>query len=142
MTFFIAIICSIILLIISLFHFYWAFGGTFGLDRVIPTNTKQVKVLKAPPILTLLVAFFVLLIFSSYIQVAKIYDFYFLPQWIKTNGLLIFSSIFLLRAIGDFKYVGFFKRIKQTKFAVNDTKFFSPLCLFLALSGYLLLFLN
>ncbi len=142
MVFYLAIICSILLLIISLFHFYWAFGGTFGLDAVIPTHTKEIKVLKAPPILTLLVAFFIILVFMVYLQETKIYNLYFLPEIIKQYGLIVFSSIFLLRAIGEFKYVGFFKQIKHTKFAENDTNYFSPICLFLALSGYLLLILN
>ncbi|WP_416358549.1 DUF3995 domain-containing protein [Aquimarina spinulae] len=36
---------------------------------------------------------------------------------------------FYTQSFGDFKYVGFFKRIKQTKFGRLDTMFFSPLCL-------------
>ena len=37
------------------------------------------------------------------------------------------------RAIGDFKYVGFFKRVRGSKFARMDTLVYSPLCLLLAL---------
>ncbi len=44
------------------------------------------------------------------------------------TGWLI-SAIFIIRAIGDFNAVGFFKKIKQTEFANYDTKYFSPLCL-------------
>jgi len=44
-------------------------------------------------------------------------------------------AIFLLRALGDFRYVGFFKKVKTTPFAKADTKFFSPLCLMLGLFG-------
>jgi hypothetical protein len=46
--------------------------------------------------------------------------------------------VFMLRAIGDFKYIGFFKQVKGTGFASLDTLFFSPLCLFIALAGFLL----
>lgn len=55
-----------------------------------------------------------------------------LPFWlyiVHKYGLWIIASIFTLRAIGEFKYVGFFKRYKQTKFGQNDTKYYSPLCL-------------
>ena len=38
----------------------------------------------------------------------------------------------LLRAIGDFKYVGFFKRVRGSRFATLDTLVYSPLCLLLA----------
>jgi hypothetical protein len=47
--------------------------------------------------------------------------------------------VFLARAIGDFRYVGFFKRVRGSRFAALDTRFFSPFSLligfaFLALS--------
>jgi hypothetical protein len=41
------------------------------------------------------------------------------------------------RAVGDFKYVGFFKRIHGSAFARLDSLIFSPLCLLLA-AGVLL----
>jgi hypothetical protein len=42
-------------------------------------------------------------------------------------------TLFILRAIGDFKYLGFFKKIKNTKFGQNDTKYFAPLCLIIGI---------
>ena len=38
----------------------------------------------------------------------------------------------LARAIGEFKYVGFFKRVRGSRFATLDTFVYSPLCLVLA----------
>jgi hypothetical protein len=38
----------------------------------------------------------------------------------------------LARAIGEFKYVGFFKRVRGSRFARLDTLLYSPLCLLLA----------
>jgi hypothetical protein len=38
----------------------------------------------------------------------------------------------LARAIGDFKYVGFFKRVRGSRFATLDYFAFSPLCVLLA----------
>jgi hypothetical protein len=38
----------------------------------------------------------------------------------------------LARAIGEFKYVGFFKRVRGSKFARLDTLLYSPLCLLLS----------
>ena len=42
--------------------------------------------------------------------------------------------VFLLRAVGEFRYVGFFKRRHGTRFATLDTWLFSPLCAFIGLA--------
>ncbi|MDY7394845.1 DUF3995 domain-containing protein [Aureibaculum sp. 2210JD6-5] len=65
-----------------------------------------------------------------------------IPSWILTYGTWIIPAIFLLRAIGDFKYIGFFKRVKSTDFAKLDTKFFSPLCLTISTLGILIAVIN
>lgn len=44
-------------------------------------------------------------------------------------GMLIIGIIFYLRAIGDIKLVGLFKNTRGTKFAKNDTKYFTTLCI-------------
>ena len=60
------------------------------------------------------------------------------PEIINNYGLKIFSVLFIVRAIGEFSYVGFFKTHKKTKFGQNDTKYYSPLCLLLGLLTLLL----
>src|SRR5205085_7720226 len=35
----------------------------------------------------------------------------------------------LARAVGEFRYVGFFKRVRGSRFATSDTLVYSPLCL-------------
>jgi hypothetical protein len=50
------------------------------------------------------------------------------------DGIFILAILFALRAMGDFHYVGFFKKVKSTPFALYDTKYFSPFCLYLSLS--------
>ena len=44
----------------------------------------------------------------------------------------VLAAAMLLRALGDFRYVGFFKRVRTGRFAELDTKFYTPLCLALA----------
>lgn len=39
------------------------------------------------------------------------------------------AAVLVLRAIGDFRLVGFFKRVKGSRFARLDTRLYSPLCL-------------
>ncbi len=44
------------------------------------------------------------------------------------------SATFIARAVGDFRLVGFFKRVRGTDFARLDTAIFAPLCLLLGLA--------
>ena len=129
MTTIIAIILFLIFLFISSIHIYWAFGGNWGSDAVLPTkDDNNTKVLN-PSILPTLIVAFGLLGFGLHILIISGLIAFDISQWLSNYGLWIIASIFTLRAIGDFKYVGFFKKIKLTKFGENDTKYFSPLCL-------------
>lgn len=49
-------------------------------------------------------------------------------------AVVAFALIFAVRTVGDFRYVGFFKRIRGSRFARMDTLCYSPLCAALALS--------
>ncbi|MEQ1554802.1 MAG: DUF3995 domain-containing protein [Ferruginibacter sp.] len=129
MTTVIAIILFLIFLFISSIHFYWAFGGQWGSDAVLPTRADNNTKVLNPSILPTLIVAFGLLGFGLFILVMSGLISYNIPQWLNNYGLWIIVSIFTLRAIGDFNYVGFFKKIKHTKFGKNDTKYFSPLCL-------------
>lgn len=133
MTTVIAIILFLIFLSISLIHFYWAFGGKWGIDSVLPSkevnDTKELH----PTILPTLIVAFGLFGFGIFILVMSGLITFEIPQWLSKYGLWIIASIFTLRAIGDFNYVGFFKKIKQTKFGKNDTKYYSPLCLMIGI---------
>ena len=118
-------------LFLSGLHVYWAFGGKWGSEAVLPTKNENINVIMPGVFITLLVAFG-LLSFAGIILLNETFLNIKIPFWldfIKKNGLWLIAGIFTLRAIGDFKYVGFFKKIKLTKFGQNDTKYYSPLCL-------------
>ncbi|WP_236336773.1 DUF3995 domain-containing protein [Paenibacillus auburnensis] len=53
------------------------------------------------------------------------------PDWSFIYGGWALASIFILRAVGDFRWVGFFKKQQGTVFAKRDTFLYSPLCLFI-----------
>lgn len=57
-----------------------------------------------------------------------------LPASLVGPAAWILAAVMLLRSIGDFRYVGFFKRERAGRFAELDTRFYSPLCLLLALA--------
>lgn len=52
------------------------------------------------------------------------------------------AVIFALRAIGDFRYIGFFKKATGTLFARNDTRYYSPLCIMIAVLSLIIALLN
>ena len=134
----IAIILFLIFLFISFIHFYWAFGGKWGSDAVLPTkDDNNTKVLNPTILITLIVAFGLLGFGLFILNTAGLIHFY-IPQWHNKYGLWIIASIFALRAIGDFNYVGFFKKIKRTKFGKNDTKYFSSFCLTISILAIIL----
>ena len=136
-----SIVLFLIFLTLSMIHFYWVFGGEWGLKNAIPTTKENENIdFKPSALATALVAFF-LLAFGVFYLLQTTFFSLNLPNWF--NFLLWFlPSIFLIRAIGDFNYVGFFKRKKNTLFAKWDRKLFSPLCLFISFIGFLILLIQ
>jgi hypothetical protein len=130
---------TLILLAISGIHFFWAFGGRWGAAAAIPTNTEGKTMLKPDIFATLVVAFGILAMALLHLEKVQILSLP-IPTWINSYGLKIIAGIFLLRAIGDFRYVGFFKKFKETKFAIYDTKYYSPLCLILSINAFITTF--
>lgn len=59
-----------------------------------------------------------------------------LPNWAAASAGWFISSIFLLRAMGDFKYVGFLKKVRNTPFGEMDSKFYSPLFFTIGILGF------
>ena len=122
------IINSLILFSLGLIHFYWFFGGKIDMEKVVPTIEERETGLRPPMLATLLVAIgligFGLVmwantgVFAAFVSDKVIYY----TTW-------VIGIIFLLRAIGEFKYVGLFKKVKNSPFAEYDTKYYVPLCL-------------
>lgn len=133
----IALLLTIIFGTLGVIHLYWAAGGAFGLDGVLPA-VNDAPLFTPGPLVTIAVAC-LLGVFSI---IAIILGFGDDSIGAYLNHAIIsayvIGTILLLRAIGDFRYVGFFKRVKGSKFAVYDSWLFSPLC-FLTGCGYFFL---
>lgn len=132
MAIFIASTLLLIFLFLSGIHFYWAFGGKWGASAAIPTKDDAQAVMNPGIAATLIVALGLLafgllpLIITGMVHVP-------IPLWLSNSGLWIITGIFTLRAIGEFNYVGFFKKHKHTKFGKNDSNIYSPLCLLIGI---------
>jgi Protein of unknown function (DUF3995) len=124
------LINTIIFLTIAGFHFYWAFGGKFGSQAVIPQ--MEGKMAFQPPVLATIFVALAMLV-GAWLS--------WTPDEKTDNKILIYGNlaigiVFLIRAIGDFKYVGFFKKVKGSLFAKNDSRYYSPLCLVVSGIGF------
>ncbi|MBV6716467.1 DUF3995 domain-containing protein [Paenibacillus chitinolyticus] len=129
-----------ILALISILHIYWAYGGRWGIGAAIPSKAGEYKpAFKPGKSGTLFVAVFLLMVcFILLMQGGYIDQFPANP--LSRSGCIVCASVFFLRAVGDFRHIGFFKKVKHTVFARNDTWLYSPLCLYVALTCTILLF--
>ncbi|NME67937.1 DUF3995 domain-containing protein [Flammeovirga aprica] len=137
----ITIILSSLLVLLFTFlggiHFYWLFGGKWGVHKVIPTKANEATAFETPPIATFMVG---MILFSFGLIYFLKLNLFIPPvsEEILRYGYWGIPFIFILRAIGEFNYVGFFKRVRGTEFAEADTKFFSPLCLGVGVIGLMI----
>lgn len=134
----ISILLVLIFFLISLLHFYWVFGGKWGLDGSLPKNDKGENLFTPGPLSTLIVALGLFGFGLYYASHAGFIELSLVHRWRHIIGWVI-PSIFVLRSIGDFRYCGLFKRIRDSTFARLDTQYFTPLCLLLAGLGYLVM---
>jgi hypothetical protein len=128
----IATLLFLVFLFLSTIHFYWAFGGRWGTQAVFPTKEDSIPP-RDPGIVATLIVAIGLILMGVFILVQAELVALSIPLWLNKYGLWVVSGIFILRAIGDFYYIGFFKKIKHTKFGINDTKYYSPLCLIIGI---------
>lgn len=119
-----------------LVHLYWAGGGRLGLDAAIPRRPLAqggAPLFSPSPMATLGVAIFLAAVLGLAAVVQHAAGA--IAPWAWTRLLLAACGlVFIVRAIGDFRYVGLFKRIKDSPFAYWDTRLFSPLILLIGIA--------
>ena len=125
-----ALTVCLALTIIAVIHLYWAAGGTAWKAGAIPSR-GGVPVLSPNPLSTSLVG---VALFGMAVVVGSTAGLLprLLPIGLLRGASAVLALIFAVRAIGEFRYVGFFKRVRGGVFAGRDTYLYSPLCLLLA----------
>jgi hypothetical protein len=122
-------------IVLAAAHFYWAAGGGSDLDGFVPTDGGR-PVLTPGPLasaavgVALLAAALVVACRAGLLCAG-------LPAWVARIGIWVLAAVFAARAIGEFRYVGFFKRVRDSRFARRDTRLFSPLCAAIAVAAAL-----
>ncbi|MGG7664655.1 DUF3995 domain-containing protein [Dyadobacter sp. BHUBP1] len=129
---------TIIFLSLSLLHVYWAAGGKWAATQVLPQTAGGSKVFVPRAGMTLVVA--AGLLFFSALNAVNLYNDRSQPGF--RYGLLAVGLIFLVRVVGDFRYIGVTKSVRDTTFARNDNRIFIPLCLYLVLTSLLTYFIG
>lgn len=118
---------------LSLLHVGWALGLRGGKVQVLPERDGA-PLFQPGPLPTLVVAavlFLAALIVTQRAGLGR----ELLPAVLVGPGCWGVSIVLVLRAVGEFRYVGFFKRVRDTAFARMDTMLYSPLALLLGIGA-------
>lgn len=118
---------------LSLIHVYWLFGGQVGQRAAIPEIDGK-PVFEPSAVATFVVAIGLALCAVLIAATAGVLTLP-LSQTVLAWLTRALALVLLLRAIGDFRMVGLFKRIHNSRFARLDTAVYSPLCLALAIGA-------
>jgi hypothetical protein len=126
----IALLVAGVYALLSALHVYWAAGGRWASVGVVP-HVDGVAVFKPSTTASLLVAVALAAASTLVLCGAGLLPWP-LPDSLLRPALYVLGALFALRAIGDFRLVGFFKRVRGTRFARLDDWLFAPLCAALA----------
>jgi hypothetical protein len=120
-----------VFVLLALWHFVMAQRTTAGDSAAVPSADG--KPLFVPSRKATVMVGLVLLLFAGLVAATGGMVAVGLPG-VALSGLSYALALGLVaRAIGEFKYVGFFKRVRGSRFATLDTLVYSPLCLLLAI---------
>lgn len=126
-----AVIAAGILGVAGAVHVYWAAGGQAGVDAALPhvagkrlfTPGKGATFAVA---LGLFAAAALVLWRDGLIALP-------LPFLLARYGVPLMALVFAARAMGDFRHIGWSKRLRGSRFARLDDVLYAPLCLTLAI---------
>ena len=129
----VAIALALVFAALAALHVFWAARGSSGADGsgAVPTRADGAPLFRPGRASTLAVAAalsvaaLVVLGRSGAWRIGG-------PAWIYRVGAWTVGAVLLMRTIGDFRYVGLFKRERTSRFALLDTRYFTPLCAVLA----------
>jgi len=132
-----ASVCGALLISAAAFHVYWGLGGRVGSLASVPQSGDGRKLFTPGPAAcfavaaALSVAAVLVGVLAGAVELA-------LPPGVIVAAGALCGAVFLARALSWHTYVGFFKKVRSTRFGRYDTWLFSPICLLLG-SGFVLL---
>ena len=142
MTSLLSILLSTVFFVLAGIHVYWGLGGKWALADAFPTKEDGTSLSKVPGVVASFIVATGLFVFGLFYLINGQIISVVLPSYLSAYDYWIIAFIFFLRAVGDFKYFGMFKKIKNTSFGKKDTKIYTPLCIFISCLTFLLIFLD
>jgi hypothetical protein len=127
----IAIALCVVFVVLALWHVHMARAPATGVSGAVPSVDGK-PLFKPSRNATLGVAA-VLLLFAALVASTAGLIATGLPRILLTWLSYALAAGLLARAIGEFRYLGFFKRVRGTRFATLDSWVYSPVCLVLAI---------
>jgi Protein of unknown function (DUF3995) len=121
-----------ILLVLSALHVYWTLGGRRASAVGIPEVGGR-PAFAPTPLATLAVALALGVAALIVATRAGLWTASPLPAQLASWATWVLAAVFIGRAVGDFRLVGFSKRVRGSAFARWDTRLYSPLCAALGL---------
>jgi len=118
--------------VLALWHFYMALAPASGASGAVPSVDG--KPLFVPTRRATVAVGVALLLFAALVAATAGIVSLGVPHVALTWFSYALDLGLLGRAVGDFRYVGFFKRVRGTSFARLDTLLYSPLCLLLGVA--------
>lgn len=125
-----AVLVASVFLVLGLWHVRMAFSLGSGASGAVPSVGG--KPLFIPSTRGTLAIAAVLVLFACLVAATAGLLQVGIPKLVLSLLCYALALGLLARAIGEFEYVGFFKRIRDGRFARLDTLVYSPLCLLLA----------
>jgi formylglycine-generating enzyme len=125
----IALAVGAILGALSLLHVYWCVVGIHGDSLALPEADGR-PIFVPSRLASATVAGLLALAAVPILAQGGVVQTPLASRWLRLATGAI-SLVFLARAVGDFRFVGFGKRVRGTRFATWDDRLFSPLCLVL-----------
>ena len=123
-------IVSSVFVVLALWHFYIALTPRSGVTGAVPSVAG--KPLFVPSRRATVAVGVVLVLFAALVAATAGIVATGLPAAALSWLSYALAAGLLARAVGEFRYVGFFKRVRDSKFARLDTLVYSPLCVLLA----------
>ena len=124
-----AYLVALVLASLGALHIYWAVGGQRGKAVSVP-QVGAARAFNPSALATLAVAAALFLSVIIVLARAGIVSTPIQPSHFTFPAVLV-GLVFLARAVGEFRLVGFFKSVRGTPFARWDSFVFSPFCLVL-----------
>ncbi|WP_337098631.1 DUF3995 domain-containing protein [Paenibacillus sp. YIM B09110] len=128
-----ASIVSVLLFAIGAVHLYWMLGGRKGMAIALPSRGdgsgqplfKPGRFEIGAVIVLFWAAVMLILMYADLIPVIG-------PQQLPRLAAWTLAIVFAIRAIGEFHYLGLFKKHRNSPFGRLDTYVYSPLYLVMA----------